>query len=86
MRWFSKILLGSMNDNKFIVDRIEGTIVILEKNNGDIINIDLRYIDEIPSEGDVLVKIDNVYKIDKEATLKRKNHISKLMKGMWSNE
>lgn len=79
-------MLGSMNDNKFIVDRIEGNIVILEKNNGDIINIDLSCIDEIPSESDVLVKIDNIYKIDKEATLKRKNHISKLMKGMWSNE
>jgi non-homologous end joining protein Ku len=75
-----------MNENSFIVDRIEENIVVLENSNGDIINIDLRYIDEIPSEGDVLVKVDNVYKIDKEATLKRKSHISKLMKGMWSNE
>lgn len=75
-----------MNENSFIVDRIEENIVVLENSNGDIINIDLRYIDEIPSEGDVLVKVDNVYKIDKVATLKRKNHISKLMKGMWSNE
>lgn len=75
-----------MDGNSFIVDRIEDNIVVLEQSNGEIINIDLSCIDEIPSEGDVLVKIDNIYKIDKEATLKRKNHISKLMKGMWSNE
>lgn len=75
-----------MDGNSFIVDRIEDNIVVLEQSNGEIINIDLSCIDEIPSEGDVLVKIDNIYRIDKEATLKRKNHISKLMKGMWSNE
>lgn len=75
-----------MDKNSFIVDRIEDNIVVLEQNDGKIINIDLSCIDEVPSEGDVLVKIDNIYKVDKEATLRRKNHIGKLMRGMWSNE
>lgn len=75
-----------MDDNNFIVDRIEEKSVVLETRNGEIIIIDLSCIDEIPSEGDILVKIGNVYKVDKIATLNRKNHISELMRGMWSNE
>lgn len=75
-----------MEDNNFIVDRIEEKSVVIETSNGDIISIDLSCIDEIPSEGDILVKIGNIYKVDKIATLNRKNHISELMRGMWSNE
>lgn len=75
-----------MNEDSFIVDRVEENIVVLEKSNGDIISIGLNYIDGNPLEGDVLMKTDKGYKVDKKATLKRKSHIKKLMKGMWSNE
>ena len=79
-------MLDDMDDNNFIVDRIEGNVVILEKNNGDIINIDLNCIDRIPADGDVLVKINDSYRVDETATLNRRNHMSKLMRGMWEDE
>lgn len=75
-----------MDENSFIVDRIEENIIVLENNNGDIIKVGLSFIDEKPSEGDILVKIGNNFKVDKVATLNRKKYINKLMRGMWEDE
>ena len=72
-----------MNENNFIVDRIEGDKIVLENNNEEIIVIDKQEINTLPKEGDILVKIDKKYIIDSEATEKRKNKIRDMMKGLW---
>ena len=73
-----------MEKKKFIVDRIEENSVVLEDEKQGIILIDINLFDTKPSEGDVVVKIDdNSFKVNEEATKKRKSNISTLMKGMW---
>ena len=40
--------------------------------------------DTKPSEGDVVVEIDdNSFKVNEDATKERKSNINALMKGMW---
>lgn len=72
-----------MNKEEFIVDRIEDNNIIIESSDG-IITISRFSIAELPKEGDVLVKLGETYKIDSNATARRKEKINKLMKGMWA--
>lgn len=73
-----------MGKKKFIVDRIEGNSIVLEDEKQGIILIDINLFDTKPSEGDVVVEIDdNSFKVNEDATKERKNNINALMKGMW---
>ena len=73
-----------MEKKKFIVDRIEGNSIVLEDEKQGIILIDINLFDTKPSEGDVVVEIDdNSFKVNEDATKERKSNISALMKGMW---
>ena len=73
-----------MGKKKFIVDRIEGNSIVLEDEKQGIILIDLNLFDTKPSEGDVVVEIDdNSFKVNEDATKERKSNINALMKGMW---
>lgn len=82
-----------MGKKKFIVDRIEGNSIVLEDEKQGIILIDINLFDTKPSEGDVVVEIDdNSFKVNEDATkerksninaLERKSNINALMKGMW---
>ena len=66
------------------VDRIENKSVVLEDEKQDIILIDINLFDTKPSEGDVVVEIDdNSFKVNEDATKERKSNINALMKGMW---
>lgn len=77
-------MLVVMKDKKFIVDRIENKSVVLEDDKKDIILIDINLFDTKPSEGDVVVEIDdNSFKVNEDATKERKSNINALMKGMW---
>ena len=77
-------MLVVMKDKKFIVDRIENKSVVLEDEKQDIILIDINLFDTKPSEGDVVVEIDdNSFKVNEDATKERKSNINALMKGMW---
>ncbi|MGG7178156.1 DUF3006 domain-containing protein [Clostridium paraputrificum] len=69
----------------YIVDRIEGEYVVLEAPNGDILNIEKALVAIGVNEGDCLIKEANYFKIDKEETIKRKESISTMMKGMWAD-
>lgn len=71
-------------EQAFIIDRIEGETVVVEDSNENMVNIEIKYIIGEPSEGDVIIRVNNNYTIDKEATERRKKEIEKLMKGMWS--
>ncbi len=66
----------------YIIDRFEGDIAVVE---ADEIMLDIPR-NQLPSEaqeGDVLQKNGNVYIVDRAATEKRKEEISRLMKGIW---
>ena len=77
-------MLAVMSNKKFIVDRIENKSVVLEDEKQDIILIDINLFDTKPSEGDVVVEIDdNSFKVNEDATKERKSNINALMKGMW---
>ena len=57
---------------------------MLEDEKKDIILIDINLFDTKPSEGDVVVEIDdNSFKVNEDATKERKSNINALMKGMW---
>ena len=73
-----------MGKKKFIVDRIEGNSIVLEDEKQGIILIDINLFDTNPSEGDVVVEIDdNSFNVNEDATKERKSNINALMKGMW---
>ena len=72
-----------MGKKKFIVDRIEGNSIVLEDEKQGIILIDINLFDTKPSEGDVVVEIDdNSFKVNEDATKERKSNINALMKSM----
>lgn len=68
---------------KFIVDRIEGNIVVCEDGNLNIIEMRIDSILGDVKEGDVITADSDRYMVNKEETAKRKKQIEELMKGMW---
>ena len=75
---------GYKMNHKYIIDRIESSYAIVEKENGDMYKIPLEDIRGDYKEGDILVyKDDEYFEIDKEFTLNRKNEIDDNMKNMW---
>ena len=61
---------------KYIVDRIEDNIVVLEnQDTKEIINIDMSLLPKKIKEGNILIYKNNSYYIDKEAEIKRKKEI-----------
>lgn len=67
----------------YIVDRIEGDYIVIEDNQSNIININKNEFSENINEGDVLIKIDNKYTVDKDKTNFRKENINKILKSLW---
>ena len=72
-----------MTGEKYIVDRIEESFIILENRNRKIFIIDKSNFERVPKEGDILIKEGNKYKIDVNLTKKRKLEIDEKMKWMW---
>lgn len=68
----------------FVVDRIEEKAIVLESYNGEIIVIEKETVNESLNEGDVLVKENNFFHIDKNETIKRKEKIKNITKGIWA--
>ena len=64
---------------KYVVDRFEGEFAILEKSDGTLIEIPKGNIPKGVVEGDVLIKFNNIYIVDKEETDKLKREINELM-------
>lgn len=61
---------------KYIVDRIEDNIVVLEnQDTKEIINIDISLLPRRIKEGNILIYKNNSYYIDKEAEIKRRKEI-----------
>ncbi len=68
----------------FVVDRIEEESIVLESYNGEIIVIEKESINKLPNEGNVLVKDNNFFYIDEDETIKRKEKIKNITKGIWA--
>ncbi|MDR5588471.1 MULTISPECIES: DUF3006 domain-containing protein [Clostridium] len=69
--------------NKYIVDRIEENHVILESFNGDMLETTISKTKGDIKDGDILIKNGDIFIIDVEETLKRKEAINNMMKNMW---
>ena len=70
-------------EEKYIIDRVEGNYVIVEKENGDMYKISIENIESNFNEGDILIKKGEYFEIDKKFTLNRKKQINESMKNMW---
>jgi len=70
-------------EEKYIIDRVEGNYVIVEKENGDMYKISIENIESNFNEGDILIKKGEYFEIDKKFTLNRKKQINDSMKNMW---
>ncbi len=64
---------------KVIVDRFEGEYAVCEKENLDMINIEIKKLPKGVKEGDVLIIEEDSIRIDKDETKNRRNRIRKLM-------
>lgn len=69
---------------KLIIDRFEGIYAICELENGAFIDVPKEDIPKEAKEGDILIKTDNGYCVDKTATENKrkeiKERINKLFK------
>ena len=68
---------------KYIIDRVEGTYAIVEKENGDMCEIPVEHIKGDFNEGDILIKVNEYFEIDKISTLGRRKQIDDNMKDVW---
>lgn len=57
---------------QYIIDRIEQEMVICENENGSMEKISLKEIPGEAKEGDVLLKINGAFQVDREATNRRR--------------
>lgn len=66
----------------YIIDRFEGDIAVIEADE-TMLEIPRSQLPPEAQEGDVLQKNGDTYTVDRVATEKRKEEISRLMKGIW---
>lgn len=72
-----------MEKDEYIVDRFENDYAILETESGTLINANKNDIIGEVKEGDLLIKKNSIYYIDKEKTELRKKKINDIIKGLW---
>ena len=70
-------------NGSFIIDRIEGSFVVAEADDGTMVNIPENKIIGDFKEGDVLVEEGGSFKVNSELTKKRREEIANMMKDMW---
>ena len=72
-----------MEQDRYIVDRIEENYVVLENVKDNVFNVKKSDIIGNVKVGDILYIKNNLYFIDEKATKMRKEEIDNLMKGLW---
>lgn len=70
---------------KFIVDRIEGYKAVLECENGDMVNLELKALPKNIKEGDVINFQENSYFLNSDETKARKEKIKNLMNSLFED-
>lgn len=68
---------------KITIDRFEGKYAVCEKENLDIIHIEIDKLPKGVKEGDVLIIEGDNIRIDKDETENRRERIKKLMEDLW---
>lgn len=68
---------------KLIIDRFEGEYAVCEKENSEMLDIEVDKLPQNAKEGDVLIFDGENIKIDKKAISKRKKEIENLMDDLW---
>lgn len=66
----------------YILDRLEGETAVIEADDA-MIEVPRDALPPDVREGDVLQKDGDRYRIDRDATERRKAEIDRLMKGIW---
>lgn len=70
-------------DEKYIIDRVEDSYAVVEKDNGEMCKISINDIKGNFKEGDILISKNEYFEIDEGLTLNRKKQIDKIMEDMW---
>lgn len=73
-----------VNRMKLIIDRFEGAFAICEMQDKNMINIERAKLPSEAKEGDMIIKTSEGYKIDTDATNKKRQHINKRMDDLWT--
>ena len=69
---------------KFIVDRIEGDKAVLECENGDMVNLELKALPK-NIKGDVINFQENSYFLNSDETKSRKKRLKNLMNSLFED-
>ena len=69
----------------YIVDRIEGSIIVVEDQDGNIVNLNKNKVNGQIKEGDCLREENKKFFLDIEKTKEREIKIEKVMKGSWED-
>lgn len=70
---------------KYIIDRIEGRIAVLENEDGSMKDVEAALIEGC-REGGVVIFENGVYKVDEQQTSERKKLISEKMKKLFGEK
>lgn len=68
---------------KYILDRLEGNYAILENEDGSMIEINIDDIKGQFKEGDILIKEDKKFIVNKNLGEERREKIKKMMNNIW---
>lgn len=68
---------------KVIIDRFEGEYAVCEKEDLEMIDIEIKRLPAYAKEGDVLIIENDDIKIDSSETNKRKKRIETLIDELW---
>lgn len=67
----------------FIIDRFEGDFAVVENTEDEnMIQIEKKMIDEAAREGDVIFLSEGKYKVDIEATERRRREVLELLRNI----
>jgi hypothetical protein len=66
-----------------IIDRFEEDFAVVEFPNRKIIDIPKSDLAREAKEGDVIKLVEDKWQIDQDATIKRKQEVDELTKGLW---
>jgi hypothetical protein len=72
-----------MNIMTGIIDRFEGDYVILELENRIMDKVPRNQIPDCAKEGDVIIKINGIYRVDEGETQRRKRELEVLSQDLW---
>ena len=69
---------------RYIVDRFEGMTAVCEDENGRAVSFHADKLPENVKAGDILVRKDGAFFIDRETAEKRRAELTALQESLWS--